>query len=1662
MGLVFNRAVTATTASAFIIKGLLLPALFAFMASVVHALDYPHQPANPILPDISCLSCHDLHGSLGGLLTASTPNPDMGDDNTESNNLCWSCHTGPALAPYRLPHSSDQISQQHGSWNMECADCHNPHSQDQIQTYGSATYLASGTLSAVSSGAISSTLTDAAATWAPDEHAGRLVFPNVNVRDRRGRPIGNLSYRVLSNTATTLTLDGAIDTSYIATGDSYAVIYGKNIRDKIKVPGTNTWKPVKFFRQTGANSFADADTVYDGVCQVCHTRTWHMRNDGSAADQAHENVGVGRALEQNCTELCHLHSNGFGHYKGVTTDGCIECHGHEAGTQYDADMAPPYAAGAVASQGRGSIAPHSTHTESGSISPASAGDDDVRGPGLYCADCHNINNMAFFKTGTDQNGDGFFNLNETDVCDLCHSPDGAYDGVDDPVVGAKNNWRTGGVYAVDGTLKTGKEKWCVGCHDQGTAVINGRQAPDVAGNGTTYGFYVSGHGSKAQECQDCHDLAVSHNFDGQKSYRATLDNYQVGYRLKDVNGQPPMNIPLDEAPYNTRNCNFDENNYRLCLTCHTEQGPSTMGTPQNLFTNTDDGGQECELNYPGTNPYYVGPTGTMITGFRNESGAGFSFGSDVPANGHWDHLVDFSNLFGPLLWKSDDTGTPNSRMSCPACHNPHGAGFGVDTPTIRMTRKAFEISWGTNTNGDYGQLNKPAALSSTCAVSCHFGTDPATYKYYRDHPSPQITSISVVDSNSADPLPAEAGYTNGRVVTVTFNLGVGAAPTQMQCAEDISFGVNATGWVAYSGPTIDYTLSDSDGSKTVYCQLRTTGGSSHIKSSAITLDRVAPTVASNALTAPNGGESWLRGTTQNITWNTGAISDDNLKSVSTLSFDYSTDGGTSFPNSIATGEADDGTNVWTIPADDSTTARVRVSAYDKAGNLGSDSSDANFTIVPIAPALSGISVVDSDSADPAAAEAGYTNDQSVAVTLTTSNFPSQMMLAEDAGFSVNSTGWITYSSNATYTLSAANETKTLFVKVRNGAGETAALSDTITLDTSAPTLFATTLSAPNGGEAWPSGSLQSIVWSSADITDANLKTDPIELSYSADGGSSYSLLSAAEANDGSYGWTLPNALSDQGMVRIVAYDKAGNRSSDTSAATFSIFSSYIVTNTNDSGAESLRQVLTDLIAAGGNGTLVFNIPAGLLTNGVAVINLATALPAITAPNITIDGSSQRSFAGDTNSNGPEVRLNGPCTSTSCLFGGGFNGLNISSSDTLVKGLQFTQFATGISASGLRATLQGNHVGFSSDSTGYATARNVYNIQITSADVAVGGLLPADRNYEGCAWYTGITISGSGAQIINNATGLRPDGVTCGNSYFSGGASISLSTGANSATIQGNIFAGATIGLDVAGAIDGTSIKGNTFGVYYNSASALWSAVSGPATGVRINSTGVSNTVIGGPNLASSDASLNDSNVFDSNTYGINLTEATDYTTRVFGNFIGTNPEQDEVFSGSVGIYAGRISGITIGGGDAGEAGNVIANMSTYGVSLYGGGYDGSEYIEISRNSFYNNGSDSGDDAIFLNGGNSGYSRPIIDAASTSTVTVNGVVSGDVVEVYIADFGGTEYGEGRTFIGSAVASGTSVTVPVSGVSVGQWVTATRAKDITTALATSAFSSNVQIP
>jgi subtilisin family serine protease len=102
-------------------------------------------------------------------------------------------------------------------------------------------------------------------------------------------------------------------------------------------------------------------------------------------------------------------------------------------------------------------------------------------------------------------------------------------------------------------------------------------------------------------------------------------------------------------------------------------------------------------------------------------------------------------------------------------------------------------------------------------------------------------------------------------------------------------------------------------------------------------DDTPPTVT---VGAPNGGENWDIGDTQNITW---SASDD--VGVTTVDLFYSVTGSDGPFNLIAAGEANDSTFSWTVPNDASMNAAfVKVVARDAAGNTGSDVSNLAFTI----------------------------------------------------------------------------------------------------------------------------------------------------------------------------------------------------------------------------------------------------------------------------------------------------------------------------------------------------------------------------------------------------------------------------------------------------------------------------------------------------------------------------------------------------------------------------------------------------------------------------------------------------------------------------------------------------------------------------------------------
>jgi hypothetical protein len=92
--------------------------------------------------------------------------------------------------------------------------------------------------------------------------------------------------------------------------------------------------------------------------------------------------------------------------------------------------------------------------------------------------------------------------------------------------------------------------------------------------------------------------------------------------------------------------------------------------------------------------------------------------------------------------------------------------------------------------------------------------------------------------------------------------------------------------------------------------------------------------------SPNGGEVLEHGTDHLIEW----VATDNAR-VTSITILLSTDGGTTFPDTIASGEANDSTFLWPVPDVDSNTARIKVVAADGVPHEGWDISNTDFTIL---------------------------------------------------------------------------------------------------------------------------------------------------------------------------------------------------------------------------------------------------------------------------------------------------------------------------------------------------------------------------------------------------------------------------------------------------------------------------------------------------------------------------------------------------------------------------------------------------------------------------------------------------------------------------------------------------------------------------------------------
>ncbi len=344
---------------------------------------------------------------------------------------------------------------------------------------------------------------------------------------------------------------------------------------------------------------------------------------------------------------------------------------------------------------------------------------------------------------------------------------------------------------------------------------------------------------------------------------------------------------------------------------------------------------------------------------------------------------------------------------------------------------------------------------------------------------------------------------------------------------------------------------------------------------------------------------------------------------------------------------------------------------------------------------------------------------------------------------------------------------------------------------------------------------------------------------------------------------------------------------------------FTVTNTNNSGAGSLRQAIIDANNNPGSDRIEFRIGSGEKT-----INLLSELPHITSAPVYIDGTTQPS---GTSGLGCLEQKGHPCIELNGANAGPVNGgLVILAGGTVVRGLAINRFkGSGIYlADGSGNLLIGNHIGV--DMTGTVAlgneGRGVWVRFTPNNVIGFGG--PENGN----------VISGNG---FGNTASPLP------------GIEIWSDAG-NHAT--GTIIQGNYIGADSSGA---AALPNASHGVFvYGGSNSIIGGIG-------------SRNVISGNNIAASNDNIvggttpEARNVISGDGTGVRIGDGA-ANNQVQGNFIGTDARGGarasviDVGNTTVGVNVADSPNNTIGGVAEG-ARNIISGNKQHGILISGGG-----------------------------------------------------------------------------------------------------------------------------
>jgi parallel beta-helix repeat protein len=474
---------------------------------------------------------------------------------------------------------------------------------------------------------------------------------------------------------------------------------------------------------------------------------------------------------------------------------------------------------------------------------------------------------------------------------------------------------------------------------------------------------------------------------------------------------------------------------------------------------------------------------------------------------------------------------------------------------------------------------------------------------------------------------------------------------------------------------------------------------------------------------------------------------------------------------------------------------------------------------------------------------------------------------------------------------------------------------------------------------------------------------------------------------------------------------------------------FLVKNTADAGAGSLRQAILDANAHAGLDAIHFDIPG----SGVHYIILASALPPITDP-VILDATTQPGFAGT-----PVIVLYGSNA------GSGAAGIVINAGSSTVRGLDIYFFlGSGMVLNGMGGNrIEGNFSG--TDPTGTVSFPNsgVGLAVLNSMNNIIGGTTPAARNVisgNSSSASSGVLITGDGNVVQGNFVGTDASGTVA---LANGGAGVFVADGRNNligGTMPGagNIISGNYVnGITVDSGTAGTLIVGNKIGTNEAGTAAVGNAGDGIGiyngasgntvsdniicastfNGVRLNNNATGNTIR--HNWVGTNAALAPG--LGNANQGISVSGSP-------GTMIGgMNPGDGNVVAynvqGGIGLESGANNTLIQGNVVSGNTGPGVGVLSGTGNAILSNSIIGNTGLGIDLGTIGVTPNDPGDTD---NGANDLINFPVltsaVDNGSQTTVAGSVDVGTPGVTLYLQFFANdacdsSGYGEGQTFVGS---------------------------------------------